>query len=252
MFRILAASLSAAALLAASLPAAAQQRKQSSSFRGPGQQSVAAKRVSGPKHPAGQRRFRSFNPPAPQISSGQRFHRSFNPPAPFGQASSAPRALSRGLAPPSPGGPTAPQYLYPGAPTGGQHVVGLPSSVPASLPPPSPGEASPTAAAAAPTETAPEGDLQPPLPETVAAQPEPALTAAKEVTLAPDQVIRQVVHVPVPQPIVRQVYEVRVVYVPVYRERRVYRRHHAYVPHYAFHGHRAHFGPRFHRGFRRW
>ncbi len=107
MIRVLAASLSAAALIAGSLPAAAQQNHKGPSFRGSGQPSFAAKRVSGPKQPVGPRHFRSFNPPAPQISSGQRFHRSFNPPAPFGQPTSAPRAFSRGLAPPSPGGPTA-------------------------------------------------------------------------------------------------------------------------------------------------
>lgn len=250
MIRILAASLSAAALIAASVPAEAQQRQQATSFRAPGQPGIAAKRVSGPKRRVGQRKFRSFNPPAPQLSSGQRFHRSFNPPAPFGEASSAPRAFSRGLAPPTPGGPTSQQILGPQPPTGGQNYVALPSGVPSSLPAPQPGAASPSAAPVAPTKAAPVGDLQPPIPETVAAQPEPTPATEKVDNVAPEQAVQQVVQVPVPQPIVRQVYEVRVVYVPVYRERRIYRRHHAHVPHYAFHRHyrhRIHFGPRFRR-----
>jgi len=222
MIRILAASLSAAALIAASVPAEAQQRLQGTSARAPGQPGIAAKRVSSAKRRVGQRQFRSFNPPAP-----------------FGQPAGAPRAFSRGLAPPTPGGPTSQQSIYPGAPSGGQTYVGLPSGVPASLPPPQPGAASPSAAPVAPTEAAPLDDLQPPIPETVAAQPEPA--------------VQQIV--PVPQPIVRQVYEVRVVYVPVYPERRVHRRRHVHVPHYAFHspryyGPRIHFGPRFRGGFR--
>ena len=196
MIRILAATLSAAALIAGSLPAAAQQRQQNPNFRGPSQPTFTAKRFFGPKQPAGQRKFRPFNPPAPQISSGQRFHRSFNPPAPFGQGTSPPRAFSRGLAPPTPGGTT--QHSFgPQAPAGGQNYAGVPLGVPASLPVPSPSEASPTAAPGQPAEAALQGDLQPPIPESIAAQPEPAATAEKSDTAAPDQAIQQVVQVPV-------------------------------------------------------
>jgi hypothetical protein len=244
MIRILAVLLSAVALFAGSLPAAAQQRQQNPNFRGPGQPSFSAKRLSGPKQPAGPRKFRSFNPPAP-----------------VGQAASPPRAFSRGLTPPTPGGPVAPRYFYPQAPTGGQNVIGLPSGVPASLPAPSLGETSPTAApaaaiaqesAAAPgqsREAALQGDLQPPIPESLTALSEPPATADK---IAPDQVIQQVVYLPMQKPVVRHVYEVRVVYVPVYSAPRLYRPHYAYVAHHGFRGHRVHFGPRFHRGFRRW
>ncbi len=262
MIRVLAASLSAAAFIAGSLPAEAQQRHQGTSFRAPGQPNLAAKRLPGPKQLAGQRRFRSFNPPAPQITSGPRSHRSFNPPAPLGQAANPPRALSRGLAPPTPGGATTHRYLYPEAPTGGQNFVGGPGSVPASLPPPSPAETSPTAAPAAPgpqetaavqpAEGAPQGDLQPPIPESITAQFEPVATMAKADKLVPGPVVQQVVQVPVPQQVVRHECEARVVYVPIYRERKIYRRHHVHAPYYTFRGHRAHFGHRVHFGFRRW
>jgi hypothetical protein len=252
MIRILAASLAAAAVLAASLPVAAQQRHQGPGFRGPSQPSITGQRFSGRKQLVGRRKSRSFNPPAPQISSGKRFHRSFNPPAPFGKASSPPRAFSRGLTPPGPNVGTSQRSFGPQAPSGGQNFVGGPGSVPASLPAPPLGQSSPTDAPQQSTEAAPQGELQPPIPETVAVQAEPATTAEKVDEVMPDQVVRQVVHVPVPKPVVRHVYEVRVVYVPVYRTRRIYRRHHVYAPRHVFRGHRAHYGPRFRRGFRRW
>jgi hypothetical protein len=256
MIRILAVSLSAAALIAGSLPAAAQQRLQNPNFRGPAQPSFTAKRISGPKQPVGQRKFRSFSPPAPQITSGQRFHRSFNPPAPNGLTSTPPRAFSRGLAPPTPG--TSQRSFIPQAPAGGQNYVGLPGSVPASLPAPSPGETSPTAApnpqetAAAPeppADAVPQGELQAPLPESITAQADPAATADK---LMPEQVVQQIVQLPVQKPVVRHVCEERVVYVPVYRTPRIYRPAHVYVPRFHYRRHHVHFGPRFHRGFRRW
>jgi hypothetical protein len=245
MIRILAASLAAAALVAASLPAAAQ-RHQGPGFRGPGQPSLTGKRFSGRKHLVGRRKSRSFNPPAPQISSGKRSRRSFNPPAPFGKTSSPPRALSRGLTPPGPAPGTSHSTFGPQAPTGGQNYVGGTGTVPPSLPAPSLGQASPTAAPEQP------GEPLPPAAETVAAQVEPTATAEKVAEVMPDQVIKQVVHLPVPKPVVRHIYEVRVVYVPVYRKRRVHRRHQVHAPRYVYRGHRGHFGPRFRRGFRRW
>lgn len=240
MIRVLAASLSAAALMAASLPAEAQHRQHGPAFRAPVQTQFAVKRTVGPNRIANTRRFRSFNPPAPQFASGQKSFRSFNPPTP--------QAYSRGLTPPTPGGAVSPSIIQPGAPAGGQTLAGIPSGVPASLPPPSPGEASPTAAAQ-PTEAAPQGDLQPPIPETIASPAEPAVTTAKVDKLVPEQVVEKIVQVP---QIVRYVQVVRVVHVPVYRERRIYRRHHVHVPHYAFRGHRAHFGPHIHFRIRRW
>jgi hypothetical protein len=258
MIRILAASLSVAALIVASLPAAAQQRQFGTGVRGAGQPSFTVKRSSGPKRRVSQRKFRSFNPPSPQISSGRRHHHSFNPPAPGGQA---PTAYSRGLAPPSPGVAVAPRSFVPHAPAGGNNFIHGSAPVPASLPAPSPGESSPTAApeasspqltVAAPdqsTQAAPQSDLQAPIPETVTAQSDPAAT---DVKLVGQPMSEQIIQPVVRGPIVRHVYEVRVVYVPVYKAYPVYRRHRVYAPHHVYHGPRVHFGHRFHRGFRRW
>ena len=242
MIRVLAASISAAAVIAGSLPAQAQQRQHGPGVRAPVQTSLPGKRHVAPKRIANQRKFRSFNPPAPQLTSGQRSFRSFNPPTP--------QAYSRGLAPPTPGGAVAPSIIQPGAPSGGQNLAGIPNSVPASLPPLSPGESSPTAAEQ-PSQITPQGELQAPIPDSIAAQAEPAVTTEKADKLMSEQVVEKIVQVPVPQ-VVRYVHVVRVVHVPVYRERRVYRRHHVHAPYYAYRVHRAHFGPRIHIGFRRW
>ena len=111
MIRILAVSISAAALFAATLPANAQTRQ------GPDQQ---GHRVQGQQQFQGQRDFRSINPPAPGGQSAQVQPRSFNPPAPdIG---------------------TSQRSFGPQAPTGGQNFVGGPCGAPASLPAPSVGQ----------------------------------------------------------------------------------------------------------------
>ncbi len=254
MIRIFAASLSVAALVGVSLPAAAQQTSKGQTFRAPAQPGAAVKRLSAPRQPAAPRRLRSFNPPAPQIATGQRLHRSFTPPGPGGNV---PTTYSRGLAPPSPGVVTAPIMIGPQAPAGGYGLVPGAPPVPSSLPVSLPAEASPTAAPTAqlaeetaqPTDSSPQGDLQAPIPETVSAQPMPAVGEEMRVSrLVAVPTTQQIA----PAPLVRHVYEVRVVYVPIHTVRRVHRRHHVHFPHHVIRGHRVHFGPHFHRGFRRW
>ena len=207
MIRILAVSISAAALIAASVPANAQsrqgqggqqfrsqgpsgfsgQRSSGQQFRSQGPSSFSGQRFSqgqqfGQGQPTGQR-FRSFNPPSPSGQpTGQRNFRSFNPPSP-GQGPG--NTLSRGLTPPGPGAVGTSQRSFgPQAPSGGRNFVGGPGSVPASLPAPSLGQSTPTGApgtpgpqqtvtdAGQPTD-APQNDLQAPIPQTVTAQGEP-------------------------------------------------------------------------------
>ena len=169
MIRILAVSISAAALIAASLPASAQSRQQGPSFRS--QPSFSGQQFRGQQQFrqqqfGQQRNFRSFNPPSP---SGQRLQRSFNPPAPVAQGPGQVRSLSRGFNPPTPG--VSQRSFGPQAPTGGRNFVGGPGSVPASLPAPSLGQSNPTAAPAGPAqEPGANPDLQAPIPETVTAQ----------------------------------------------------------------------------------
>lgn len=243
MIRILAASLSAAVLAATSLPVSAQPRSKGLALRAAGSPALAAKRFAAPKRTAAPRRFRSFNPPSP-----------------VGQPKSPPRAFSRGLTPPSPGPKTAPHYIGPQAPTGGQNFVSRFDSVPPSLPVPLPSQSSPTAAptvpiaqetATVPQQPVPQADLQAPIPETVAATSAPAAGEEKR----PAEVVQ----------VVRHVHEVRVVYVPVAKAQKVIKRkrvvhvpervyvpHRVYRPRVVYAGSRIRFGFGFGRGFRRW
>jgi hypothetical protein len=269
MIRILAVSISAAALFAATLPANAQSRQgndpQSQQGRSPSQPSVSPGQGQGPS--SGQRNFRSFNPPAPGGQSGQVQPRAFNPPAP--------------------GNGTSQRSFGPQAPTGGQNFVGGPRGVPGSLPAPSLGQSTPTGApavsgpqqAAAPGQPtdAPQGDLQAPIPQTVTGQVEP--TSAEQmpaeqmpvaegdqpapqtvvtqggetpavgetrraVKVVPGHAVRKFIHAPE----VVVYHQHRRVYAPVY----VQRHHYVHVPqHHGFYGHRVHHGHRGH-GHRHW
>ena len=259
MIRILAVSISTAALFAATLPANAQTRQ------GPDQQ---GQRVQGQQQ--GQRDFRTINPPAPGGQSAQGQPRSFNPPAP--------------------GNGTSQRSFGPQAPTGGQNFVGGPSGAPASLPAPSVGQSNPTSSPALPgpqqtavapgqPTDAPQGELQAPIPQTVTGQVQPtsaegaptegapteAAPVAEGDQAAPQTVVteggetRRVVKV-VPGHVVRKFvhapevvvyHQPRQVYAPVY----VQRHHYVHVPHHhGFHGHRVHHGHHFHHGHghRRW
>jgi hypothetical protein len=188
MIRILAVSISAAALFAATLPANAQGRQDGRGgpqFRSQGPSSgFSGQQFQGQGQQfQGQRNFRSFNPPAPGGQSGQAQQRSFNPPAPGGQGPGQVNTLSRGLTPPTPGVGTTQRSFGPQAPTGGRNFVGGPGGVPASLPAPSLGQSTPTDApspgpqqtASAPGQPtdAPQGDLQAPIPQTVTGQVQP-------------------------------------------------------------------------------
>jgi hypothetical protein len=220
MIRILAVSISAAALVAATLPANAQSRQgqgqgqSGQQFRSQGPSGFSGQRFSqgqqfqGQGQPSGQRNFRSFNPPAPSGQAPQRAIRSFNPPAPGGQSAQVqPRAFN----PPAPGIGTTQRSFVPQAPTGGQNFVGGPRSVPASLPAPSLGQSTPTDApgtpgpqqtVAAPGQPAdaPQGDLQAPIPQTVTGQVEP--TSAEQ--MPADQMPVAEGDQPAPQTVVTQ------------------------------------------------
>jgi len=193
MIRILAVSISAAALFAATLPANAQGRQDGRGgpqFRSQGPSGFSGQQFQGQRFTQGQgqggqqfqgqRNFRSFNPPSP---TGQAQQRSFNPPAPGGQGPGQVNTLSRGLTPPTPGVGTTQRSFGPQAPTGGRNFVGGPGGVPASLPAPSLGQSTPTDApspgpqqtASAPGQPtdAPQGDLQAPIPQAVTGQVQP-------------------------------------------------------------------------------
>jgi hypothetical protein len=282
MIRILAASISAAALIAASLPANAQSH-QGQQFRSQGPSGLSGQRLSG--QPFRNQGPTSFSGQRFSQPTGQRNFRSFNPPAPGGQGPGRVNTLSRGLTPPGPGAVgTSQRSFSPQPPTGGRNFVGGPGSVPASLPAPSFGQSTPTAAPGTPgpqqtvadpgqPADAPQGDLQAPIPQTVTAQGEPMPTDAAPEAAPTDAMpdaedgerptvgeARKVVKV-VPRHVVRhhgyvtrvvEYYPVREVYVPAYHFQRVYRHHHGYHGH-RFHSH-AHHGYRHHghHGHRRW
>jgi hypothetical protein len=275
MIRILAISISAAALVAATIPASAQHRQQ-----GPqGQNFRSQPTFSGPQF-RGQQQFT-------QQPSAQRNFRSFNPPAPVAQGPGQARPLSRGLQPPTPG--VSQRSFGPQAPGGGQNFAGGPRTVPAALPVSPITQSNPTAAPVGPQQltdtgqTTPQGDLQAPIPETVSQQDAPQTVAQQGQPLQPSEEMPAAEGEEQPQDaaaapegdeeagtadpksvgkvvrtgkihhkhVIKKVYRPHVVYKEVYVAKPVYV-HHVYRPHHFYVAPRLHFGHHhFHHG-RRW
>ena len=134
MIRILAVSISAAALFAATLPANAQSRQGQGPARWsavpqPGPVGLLRPAVpsqgQGQQQFQGQRNFRSFNPPAPSGQTRSARSASFNPPRRRPVRPGPARAPST---PRRPGIGTTQRSFGPQAPTGGQNFVGGPAA----------------------------------------------------------------------------------------------------------------------------